>query len=630
MVTVTQVSSEYAPNECHRLRASSLPSKTDCQFDLSLNVPGGFRRNFIKEGTGKDPQHGKVTRDENASAKILSDFLCAGGDNRLILDKHGLNKYQTPSCARPHDIHRSSCTSNCITDYSFRVGQKIVEDLLADTVNKGGDSDEHVYRRLLSSVRERIRSVWDLPSDVSITLMPSGTDAEYLPLLIALGRVIPQKYWGEGVLSVVCAAGEVGSGTNLAATGRHFSDICPRRGMSVKNGKMVFDLPPNFPEPECAEILLRDKGGVVRPQQELDLEVIHTVEAALGDQGFKCVVVHMVTGSKTGHLVPSMETLSLLCTRFGSKVLPVVDACQGRMLDGAMSSLLKQNFPVLTTGSKFYGGPPFSGAVLFPRTLTEELNRMEVNQIIGDLHAYVDDFLLTDDLPNLGDALRQKGATRPNYGALLRWGVALNEIELYHGISESTRRNITQQWVSAVQEVVRSFDTPLLMSVDDERHGEDNGNSPRNVVGMMSCNTIINLVCKVEVGELVRLDLPPLRRLHALMARDLTPAIEKICETMTLTDEERKVLAQKCYTGQPVALQSGRQALTFIRIAASAPLIIRIFEEAKKFGKACNSGKLEDDAISAAVKNNVAWDKVLLGKLVCILKHWHVFSTWTL
>eukprot|EP00397_Hematodinium_sp_SG-2012_P013095 GEMP01013288.1.p1 GENE.GEMP01013288.1~~GEMP01013288.1.p1 ORF type:complete len:630 (+),score=144.10 GEMP01013288.1:368-2257(+) len=619
-------------SDCEARSSSLPPLKRD--HDRNLKVPGGFRRDFInKESVGKENTTVGARKDGKASSNILSDFLCDGGDDRLVLDRHGLNKYQTPAFPRPDDIHRSSCTSNCITDYSFRFGQKIVEDLLVDTTNKGGDSDVKVYRRFLHSVRERIRTVWDLPFAAAITLTPSGTDAEFLPFLIALGRVIPQKYWGHGVLSIVCAAGEVGSGTTLAATGRHFSDICPRRGMSVKKGKMVFDLPPNFPEPEHVDILLRDQGGVVRSQESLDLEVIHTVESALGDQGFKCVVVHMVTGSKTGHLVPSMETLSLLCKRFGPKVLPVVDACQGRMLDGAMNFLLSQNFIIMTTGSKFYGGPPFAGAVILPQSVAEELNQMpDMDRVIGDLLAYVDDFLLSDDLPNVGNALRRKGATKPNYGALVRWAVALFEIERYHDIAESTRRRITLQWVLAVQKAVRSFESPLLASAMDEHTSgkEIPKDSPRGAVGMMPCNTIINLVCKVYNGELVRLDVAPLRRVHALMARDLSPAVEEICKTTTVTDDERIVLAQKCYIGQPVALQNGRQALTFIRIAAGAPLIIRIFEEAKKLAKAADSGKLEDDAIHAAVKNNVAQDCLLMRKIIAILTHWHVFKEWTL
>jgi len=64
----------------------------------------------------------------------------------------------------------------------------------------------------------------------------------------------------------------------------------------------------------------------------------------------------MVTGSKTGYLVPSVSVLKQLSEKYGKRVVPVVDACQGRVAGGALQQFMENGFAVLMTGSKFYGG----------------------------------------------------------------------------------------------------------------------------------------------------------------------------------------------------------------------------------------------------------------------------------
>jgi len=62
-------------------------------------------------------------------------------------------------------------------------------------------------------------------------------------------------------------------------------------------------------------------------------------------------------GSKTGLVAPLEVPL-------GAEV--VVDACQARITPRAGQAYLRRGWPVLVTGSKFFQGPAFSGAVLVP------------------------------------------------------------------------------------------------------------------------------------------------------------------------------------------------------------------------------------------------------------------------
>jgi hypothetical protein len=54
----------------------------------------------------------------------------------------------------------------------------------------------------------------------------------------------------------------------------------------------------------------------------------------------------MVTGSKTGHLVPSVDVLEGLTSKYGNRIVPIVDACQGRLREGALQGYLDSGFSV--------------------------------------------------------------------------------------------------------------------------------------------------------------------------------------------------------------------------------------------------------------------------------------------
>eukprot|EP00392_Amoebophrya_sp_AT5.2_P017695 g18102.t1 len=408
--------------------------------------------------------------------RLTKEFLTSGGDDRLLLDKNKVNKYQTPAYPEPRGIHRSSCTSNCVTDYTFHtVGEPLVQKLLKDVSDEFYSEGRRTYTHEIDSIRDAIRNVWHLPRvGNSITLCPSGSDAEYLPLLLAICRVLHgagDVDVGSGILTIVTGAGEVGSGTLNAAKGKFFSNVSPKESVSVgfststatapttaaakansvKNGDPVFQLPKDFPPIEAVEVYMRNNAGGLKSALEVDQEVKDVVRMALQEQGFKQVVVHVVAGSKTGHLIPSVTVLDELVAEFGEKsIVPVIDACQGRLQEGALKQYLEKNYIVLTTGSKFYGGPPFSGAVLLPLKLSSELDSeyehiWKKNNLLDQFPLFMDDVLLSHDLPKMRGFIHEVSTKeknwhhRLNWGVVLRWKMALNEIRLYHSIPEKTR-----------------------------------------------------------------------------------------------------------------------------------------------------------------------------------------------
>ncbi|MCR2833704.1 hypothetical protein NSO95_07075 [Qipengyuania sp. RS5-5] len=76
--------------------------------------------------------------------------------------------------------------------------------------------------------------------------------------------------------------------------------------------------------------------------------------------------MHLVHGSKTGLILPRLDALDRLMVRWSGAASFVIDACQVRIAPGMVGSYLERGAIVMLTGSKFVGGPPFSGFALVP------------------------------------------------------------------------------------------------------------------------------------------------------------------------------------------------------------------------------------------------------------------------
>jgi hypothetical protein len=78
-----------------------------------------------------------------------------------------------------------------------------------------------------------------------------------------------------------------------------------------------------------------------------------------------------VHGSKTGLILPELPEIDRLLAEHGEAISLVVDACQARITSEALHAYLSRGAMVFLTGSKFMGGPPFSGFALIPPQAAE-------------------------------------------------------------------------------------------------------------------------------------------------------------------------------------------------------------------------------------------------------------------
>jgi hypothetical protein len=277
----------------------------------------------------------------------LHEWMTRGGDARTVLDPvTGLNRYS--SAPYPRDVLAfASSTANDLSPEA--------DEWLRDRFPAGAAAleDGAAYAECLDGLRATIRDAYDLEPDIDVFFAPSGTDLEYVGLLAVAGRQTG------GIVNHLLGADEVGSGCIHSAAGQFFAHETAL-DIAVTPGEPVAGLPPIA----MADTPVRCEDGEAHDSAVLARDFAASIEAALAADQFP--LVHIVHGSKTGLVLPRLEDVDALRARFGDDVGFVVDACQARITSQALREYLARGIIVFVTGSKFMGGPPFSGFALLP------------------------------------------------------------------------------------------------------------------------------------------------------------------------------------------------------------------------------------------------------------------------
>ena len=281
---------------------------------------------------------------ENEPAGLMT----TGGDARIRLDPAtGLNRYF--SAPRPRDVLAyASSTANDISPAAYDAAARVLAEV-------GPAPSPDLYRVRLEALRFRIRAAYGLAPDVAIMFAPSGTDLEYVALACMTGR------GAAGTEAVLLGADEVGSGCIQSAHGLYFADETAL-GIAVTPGEPVPGL--GGASVDLIDVPVRDANGKVRPSEEIAARMGASIAAAKA--AGRHSLVHVVHGSKTGLILPALADVELLAAEGATLA---VDACQARITSAAVQDYLGRGAIVFVTGSKFMGGPPFSGFALVPPAL---------------------------------------------------------------------------------------------------------------------------------------------------------------------------------------------------------------------------------------------------------------------
>ncbi len=366
-----------------------------------------------------------------------------GGDIRLQRDpRSALNGYGCSHRPRPWAVTFASSTASSSSERGY-----LAADLerLKTTAKLLAAERGPAVRASLAAVRRGLAQVFDLDAATQVVLAASGTDTELLALALThlAGADAP-------ILNILIAPEETGRGVPMAARGVHFA-VDTALGHDV-----AFEAPiAGFrPDTEIANVFLRQPGGGLRAVElvEAEIEAIVADGIAAGRQ----VILHVLDLSKTGLLAPGPAFLQALRARYGAGFDIVVDACQARLSAQAMNEYLRLDAVVLITGSKFFTGPPFAGALLIPAAVAMRLGR-------GELPAGLDAYFGRDEFPagcKAADQLPPVG----NYGLSLRWHAALAEMKAFKLVAPARRAEILRGFGAVVRAAVA--ENPALALLD--------------------------------------------------------------------------------------------------------------------------------------------------------------------
>ena len=285
--------------------------------------------------------------------KSAAALMAQGGDARILLDSGtGLNRYF--SAPRPREIIAyASSTANDISPAAYAEAERVLAEV-------GPAPSPETYAERLEVLRGRIRRAYGVASDVEVVFAPSGTDLEYVALAVIAGRA------PGGTHAVLLGADEVGTGCIHSAHGLYFANETAL-GAAVRPGEPVPGL--GGATVDLIDIPVRDRMARVRPSAYIAARMRASIASARAAS--RHGLVHIVHGSKTGLILPSLADVDRLIEGHGEGATLVVDACQARITSAAVNDYLARGAIVFVTGSKFMGGPPFSGFALVPAALAD-------------------------------------------------------------------------------------------------------------------------------------------------------------------------------------------------------------------------------------------------------------------
>ena len=226
----------------------------------------------------------------------------------------------------------------------------------------------------------------------------------------------------------------------------------------------------------------------------------------------------------------------------------VVDACQMRLGGERLRHYLDQGFLVLATGSKYFTGPPFSGALLVPPRLASAIDAVE------GAPAGLCDYSNVFDWPRRWPKLRAAFPKIPNYGQWLRWQAALEEMRAYFAVPQSFREAVLGECAARIPELISASGNLVLLEGRSAGEALDGEMRHRSIFAFVPHRNGHPLTLE-ECGLLYR-----------AMSRDLS---------RRALIQDRAVAARLCQIGQPVAL--GHQSGAALRLCVSARLVTNCF-----------------------------------------------------
>ena len=473
-------------------------------------------------------------------AKPTEYLLMSGGDLRLNIDElELLNKYGCRPFPRPEAFTFASSTATSVSNYAFDKTDKVRTILIQNSLKKGFKNSTIEFSELL---KNNLRKTLKINDACQIIFSPSGTDSSLQ--IAAITQIISDKE----ITHVLVASDETGSGVPAALKGWHFENTTALN-YPVKKGDKI----EGFRDIDLIEIPLRDENGELKSSMLLDKEVF-TAISKTNELG-RHIVLHVMDQSKLGYHSPSEKMIKNLKTLDNLSIQIIVDGSQLRLDPNDIQNYLNKGYIVTITGSKYFTGPPYSGALIVPKSVSKSINSVK-NTLPEGLTNYYNH----SDWPTSWCC--SKGLSDGfNYGSYMRWNAAIVEMDRYYKTPILYRNLGIEMFCNFVEESIKdaSFLEPLFG--DETKINAYNSEE----FGLRNIRTIFPFFI-LRNNEALTID--NVKKLYVLLNSDISDQFEES------SLEIIRLAAQKCHIGQAVNVKYGNDFQSAVlRISLGARVI---------------------------------------------------------
>jgi hypothetical protein len=471
-------------------------------------------------------------------------LLTEGGDQRIRLDPAtGLNKYGCPPTPTPHLAAFGSSTASAISTPALEAARRL-RDRLIPVLRDANPSD--VYEAEAARLRKELVSLCGLEGQAGLetAIAASGTDIHML-----IAQLLAEDA-DHPIRVIMGEASETGRGVPAALSGRHYGSCAPFEAQTEPGASIAEGM-----EPEIIHVASRSGSGDLRDAAEVDAEVDALSAEAVGEG--RRVLIVVTDASKTGLISPSPGCALALERRFKGRLDVLVDACQLRLSPETLNAYAERGWMIAVTGSKFLTGPAFSGAIFIPSAIAKRLRGKKLSPRIGAFSA-------RGDWPE-GWAIRQGLDPHPNFGLLLRWEAALEELQRFRKIPEAEVARFLSRFASVARAGMAHGSA--LQPLQGRRLERDVG--PEEGWDHLPSIFAFTLRAKTEDGGERSLSPDETNRVYDLMRQDFGLVARDAGDPRL-----EAAAALKVELGQPVScgVRDGAP-LTALRLCASARLI---------------------------------------------------------
>ena len=473
-------------------------------------------------------------------AKPTEYLLMSGGDLRLNIDEIDLlNKYGCRPFPRPDAFTFASSTATSVSNFSFDKTDKVRSILIKNSLKNGFKNTTIDFSELL---KNNLKKIFKLNDECQIIFSPSGTDSSLQ--IAAITQIISDK----DITHVLVASDETGSGVPAALKGCHFENTTALN-YPVKKGDRI----DGFRDIDLIKIPFRDENGELKSSVQLDTEVFTAISKTnkLG----RHIVLHVMDHSKLGYQSPSEDMMQSLNTLNNLSIQVIVDAAQLRLDPTDIQNYLNKGYIITITGSKYFTGPPYSGALILPESVSELINSAK-NTLPEGLTKYYHH----SDWPTSWSCSKDL-SDGFNYGSYMRWNAAIVEMEKYYKTPILYRNMGIEMFCNFVEDSIK--EATFLEPVYGDETKTNSYNSKE--FGIRNIRTIFPffILKNKEV-----LSVAHVKKLYVLLNSDISDQFEGS------PLEIIRLASQKCHIGQAVNVKYGNDFQSAIlRISLGARVI---------------------------------------------------------